>query len=138
LAKKLETAWTTSVERNKRCEDELSGVRQERDSLKTRLAEKEQSVIDFKLQIAELEERLKRQMTEVKRLNAIRASQQNGHSKDAVAAPANPNNRQTEPKEVPVEQRGASQRKVCEPLKSSEDRSCNSQLLGGNAYDLKP
>ncbi len=70
LTKKLETAWTGTVERNKRVEEELAGLRQECDELDGKLAVEQRAVSEFRRR-AEASERCARQHElELQRLKA--------------------------------------------------------------------
>jgi chromosome segregation ATPase len=70
LARKLEADWAGAVERNVRFEEELVELRRNRDELAIQLKAEQQTSADAAHRTGELERRLERNMTELKRVSA--------------------------------------------------------------------
>jgi chromosome segregation ATPase len=82
LAKKLDAAWTAAMERNRRFEEDITSLRQEREELLGKLAVAQREAADCHARIDDLEGQVNRLATELKRVarepEKRRAS--NGHS----------------------------------------------------------
>lgn len=70
LARKLEGDWAGAVERNVRFEEELVELRRDRDELAIQLKAEQQASADATHRTGELERRLERNTTELKRVSA--------------------------------------------------------------------
>ena len=75
MKKQMEGAWAGAVERNKRFEEELTGLRQERDELNSKLTTEQQAAADSRQRAKEVESRLSRNATEFGRAKAEQEKQ---------------------------------------------------------------
>ena len=75
MKREIEGAWAGAVERNKRFEEELAGLRRERDELNARLAAEQQAATESRQRARDVENRLGRNATESDRAKAELAKQ---------------------------------------------------------------